>query len=299
MQVDGMLHSLIEKYKNESTQYVRVGDDTEIPKGFLSSVQIALRRYGFIGSLSRYLMMMNEHKKFVNRATSYPDKVFRTDLIKKFSLIQKHIPCAHSPYQFVQMAEYLLNLEISGPIVQCGCFKGGSTAKLSLLAKKLNRCLYVCDSFQGLPEPSSKKELFLQGHGDHPSTVFSPGQYKGTPDEVKRNVKEHGCIDVCEFVPGFFEDSLKALDINPAFVFIDVDYVSSARDCLKYLWPRLKLNGYWFTHEAIYLDYIFGILDTQWWLETLGEYPPVIMGGGYGLSVLSPWLAYFKKLPKN
>ncbi|MFX0203333.1 MAG: TylF/MycF/NovP-related O-methyltransferase [Candidatus Hodarchaeota archaeon] len=268
------------------------------PQGFFNTVRVALKRYGFTGSLARYLMMQDEFRKFVKSVDFDNEKAFRKDLLRKFNLIQKKVPCLHSPYQFVLIATFILKLTIEGPIVQCGCFKGGSTAKLSLLAERTKRLLYVCDSFKGLPAPRDDKESFLEGHNDSPNLALSVGEYEGTLKEVKENIKRYGCIEVCEFIPGLFSESLIALDVNPSFVFIDVDFASSARDCLKYLWPRLVPGGYWFTHEAGFPQYIYSILDPEWWHNALRECPPVIMGGGSGLSSISEYLAYFKKVPK-
>ena len=271
--------------------------DALVPRGFLETARYALKRYGVAGTVARYLLLKEDMRGFVRRGRSSDERAFRKDLIRKFAVIQGRVPCPHPPYQFVLMAEYLLNLEIPGPIVECGCFKGGSTAKLSLLAQRTGRRLYVCDSFEGLPDPESEGERVLRGHGhgETPTIAVSPGEYAGRIDEVRQNVERFGCIDVCEFVSGFFSQSLPGLDIEPAFVFIDVDYVSSARDCLRHLWPRLAPAGFWFTHEASFTNYVLGILDAEFWREAIGECPPVIMGAGSGLSVSAPSIAYLRK----
>lgn len=280
---------------SEKAQEYLTQTDKKIPGGFLSITRSAIARYGFLGSLSRYLMMQDETLKFLRQGCTTEERVFRQKLIKRFNLIQKKVPCAHWPYDFVLMAEYILNLNKDGPIIQCGSFKGGCTAKLSLLAQRTKRSLYVCDSFQGLPASKSKEESFLEGHAGSPNFAFSAGEYKGSLGEVRENVKLYGSIDTCIFVPGLFNDSLGGLDVKPAFVFIDVDLISSARDCLKYLWPKLIPGGYWFTHEAVFPQYIKGILDVTWWQETLRESPPVIFGAGSGLSSIAVGLAYFQK----
>ncbi|MCH7525801.1 MAG: class I SAM-dependent methyltransferase [Planctomycetes bacterium] len=193
------------------------------------------------------------------------------------------------------MARFILDLEPEGPIVECGCFRGGSTAKLSLLAERTGRRLYVCDSFSGLPEAKDPADGVLMSLGEGPSYCLQPGAYAATLDEVRQNVRRFGCIEVCEFLPGLFHESLPDLRVNPACVFTDVDYVSSARDCLRYLWPRLVPGGCWFTHEAMFHNYVSGIMDPKWWHNTLQECPPLMMGAGSGLSELAQSLAYFQK----
>lgn len=243
--------------------------------------------------------MKSEIRRFVASKNNVLDKKQRRRLLRDFDSIQGSIDCAHSPYQFILVAQYVSDLDVDGPIVECGCYKGGGSAKLSILAKMLNRQLFICDSFAGLPPPENAQEAHLEGHGFHLDGAFAEGEYFATLEEVKTNIDRYGYSDVCTFVPGFFETSLKDLDISPACVFMDVDLISSARECLRYLWPRTMDNGLWFTHEAGYTSYITGILDADWWLSHLNEVPPVIFGAGSGLSECANGLAYFRKAPKG
>lgn len=282
----------------EKEKYI-LAQDKEIEEAtgkFLKVVKRAVELYGFWGSVSRYILMREEFHRFVKETKSAKDKKFRKELIKRFSIIHKKVTCGHPPSQFVLMAEYILDLDVSGPIVECGCYKGGSTAKLSLLAEHTHRKLFVFDSFQGLPEPKGRGEAHVrQDRESGQKYRFQVGQYKGTLDEVKMNVAQYGCLDVCELIPGFFSESLAGFDVQPAFVFIDVDLVSSARDCIQVLWPLLKPGGLFFTHEAMYPSYIDGILDKDWWRETLDQCPPVIFGAGSGLSPIADTIAYMRK----
>jgi len=267
-------------------------------KALINMTRHAFGRWGLLGTVARFLLMKSEVNQFLvsNGAAS---KHERRNLVTAFNRIQSRVQCAHSPFQFILIAKHILELDVKGPIIECGCYKGGSSAKLSIVAKMTNRELFVCDSFAGLPAPASSQEARLPGHGSRPDGVFAEGEYCSTLDEVKRSVAEYGYIDACTFVPGFFETSLRDLHIKPACVFIDVDLISSARECLKYLWPRTVDNGLWFTHEACYPSYVMGILDADWWLSTLNEVPPVIFGAGSGLSECATGLAYFRKVPKR
>jgi hypothetical protein len=268
----------------------------EVTGKFFKVAKRAIELYGFWGSVSRYILMRDEFRKFVKSGKTGEERNFRKDLLKKFARIQKNVTCGHSPFQFVLMAEYILGLGVPGPIVECGCYKGGSTAKLSLLAEHTQRKLYVFDSFQGLPEPKDEKEAHVKQEGAFGQRYrFQAGQYKGTLEEVRDNVTQFGNLDVCDFIPGFFSETLEAFSVESAFVFIDVDLVSSARDCLKALWPMLKPGGYFFTHEAMYPSYIEGILEREWWRENLGQCPPIIYGAGSGLSPVADTIAYMRK----
>lgn len=278
---------------DQSTSYTYTSTK-QVPSGFMATAAFALRQYGLVGTAARFVLLRDECRKFVKQGRTRSERRLRKELLASFGRVQKSVPCAHSPFQFVLMAKYLLELEPEGAIVQCGCFKGGSTAKLSLLAKHTGRRLYVCDSFCGLPKPDGQEGL-LRRHGEGENYALVAGGYAGTLEEVKENVTRYGCIDVCEFVPGWFEETLGGLDVRPACVFTDVDFVSSARDCLRHLWPLLAPGGYWFTHEAMFSNYVHGMLDAGWWHEVLDECPPVMMGAGSGLSELARSLGYMRK----
>lgn len=264
-------------------------------------INFALKRYGFLGTVGRYILLMDTINKFLSKdcLNSKHEIVSRKRLLEQFKLIDKNISCAHSPAQFVIIADYIFGLNIKGPIVECGCFKGGSTAKLSLIAQATGRELYVCDSFSGLPKPKKKSELILFGHNNTSNYEFQPGEYFGSLQEVKKNIKQYGFVDVCRFVPGLFNKSLGKLKIQPAVVVIDVDLISSAKDCLKELWPKTKPGGIWFTHEANFINYIDNIMNKNWWHKTLEECPPLVIGAGSGLSMVSEGTAYFKKNEKE
>ncbi len=267
----------------------------DVPIGLLDTLRFALKRYGLLGTAGRYLLMKSECRRFERAGCTASERRERKRLLSAFDRIQRNVACAHSPHQFVIMARFILDLEPEGPIVECGCFRGGSTAKLSLLAERTGRRLYVCDSFSGLPEAKDPADGLLMNLDEGPSYCLRPGAYAATLDEVRHNVRRFGCIEVCEFVPGLFHETLPDLGVSPACVFTDVDYVSSARDCLRYLWPRLVPGGCWFTHEAMFHNYVSGIMDPKWWHDTLQECPPLMIGAGSGLSELARSLAYFQK----
>ncbi len=271
-------------------------DSTVDASGTANMARLALARWGVTGTLARFLLMRSETKKFIASGSGGLSRSRLRKLVRDFGRIQSNIQCAHSPYQFILIARSILNLDVEGPIVECGCFKGGSSAKLSLLAELTGRELVICDSFMGLPKPASDAEARLEGYGHDPGYVFSEGEYHGSLPEVRENVRNYGCLDVCSFVPGFFVDSLPDLEGSPAAVVIDVDLISSARDCLRYLWPRTAKGGVWFTHEAGFPAYVAGVMDAGWWQSELGEAPPVIYGAGSGLSECASALAYFVKV---
>ncbi|MGH9396990.1 MAG: TylF/MycF/NovP-related O-methyltransferase [Terriglobia bacterium] len=245
----------------------------------------------FASSLIR-LRLKHREEEFVEERSPLVPREERERLIKAFSAVDRNITSAHSPAELLFIARTILALPIGGAIVECGSYKGASTAKLSLIAKATGRKLYVCDTFQGLPEPVGAG---VYHRANNSQRQFQAGEYAGSLQEVRENIRRWGSLEVCSFVQGLFEQTLPQLHVEPAAVFVDVDYISSARDCLKYLWPQLRSGGYFFTHEATFVEYVEGIADGDWWHENLGRCPPVLFGAGYGVESLAPYVAFFRK----
>jgi hypothetical protein len=243
-----------------------------------------------------YDSVKNDYIQKLTENTRYDLKTIG-NLLKRIENIDNHIKCAHGPFEFYVMQAMILSLNIEGPILELGCYKGGSTAKLSLLCKLTGRKLYAFDSFEGLPPPSTLdlKHNYMPWVYGKKYVEYSESSYAGSLEEVKRNVRRYGEISVCEFVKGYFENTLPNFKKIPAFIFMDVDYIESARTVIKHLWPKLRTGGYLFSHEALVSDFIRGLSEPQWWEKELKSHPPFILGAGYG----SCWRSKFFVLPSN
>jgi hypothetical protein len=211
-------------------------------------------------------------------------------MVERLAAIHAGITCEHSPGEGYLLTNAVLKLEALGPVVECGCYQGGMTAKLSLACAATGRELYVCDSFEGLPKPHlyagryrhyEDREDVVQAFGE--TADFNAGDYRAELEDVQQNVGAYGNLDVCRFVRGLFAETLPDLNIRPAMVTIDVDLIESARDCLRWLWPRLAGRRF-FTHEASNETYMNGILDPAWWRRTLQEDVPDVLGMRTGLN---------------
>ena len=76
----------------------------------------------------------------------------RETIVRRFEEVERHVELGSTPSEGLIMAEALLSLEAPGEVIECGCFNGGSSAKLSIIAKTVGKKLMVFDSFEGLPE---------------------------------------------------------------------------------------------------------------------------------------------------
>lgn len=235
---------------------------------------------------------------FLARSQNQSDRARRRSLLRAFDHVASAVRCEHFQREILVMVDYILSEAPEGPLVECGCYLGGSSAKLSLVARATGRRLYICDSFEGLPAVSKAEASFrtIAGHDN----AFGQGQYSAQLDLVKSNIERAaGDLSVCDFVKGFFSDSLPRLSITPAFIFSDADLISSTRDVLKNLWPALKPGGRFYTHDANIPDFVNGILDPVYWAKEVGMYPPVIFGAGYGCGLFAGGIAYCEKSPPS
>ncbi len=124
---------------------------------------------------------------------------------------------------------YLHSYGVRGAVLECGCFKGGSSICLSWVCNRLGLKLYVADSFEGLP--------------DSDNHYYNKGSFAGSLEEVRSNIETFGKIENVEFIKGFYSQSLKGFDKKLMLIWLDVDLRTSVLDAMKYAYPNLVENG--------------------------------------------------------
>lgn len=202
------------------------------------------------------------------------------------------------------MATKILNVpaDVEGGIVECGCYKGGSTANLSLVAARCGRRLDVFDSFEGMPDPAPGDESHTLVASQQVHT-YEAGSWRATLEEAQANVSQYGDGSVCHFHVGYFEETLATYDRDCVVAFLDVGLRESAETCLAALWPLLGDGSYLFTHEAKHMEIASLFFDREWWRDTLDREPPGLVGAGSGLGLhpgsngFTSLLAYAVKNP--
>lgn len=163
-----------------------------------------------------------------------------------------------------------------GVVVECGCFRGGTTANLSLMCEAVGRKLVVYDSFEGLPPATI---------GDKYATPAGTGFLSAGLEQVRRHVEAHGAPDVCSYVKGWFSETTPHHAEPIALMFLDVDYQASLTDCILNLWPKLNERGYCFIDEFVLNDYCALFWSERFWAEHFSRTPPGLMGSGTGISL--------------
>jgi O-methyltransferase len=170
---------------------------------------------------------------------------------------------------------------IQGDVAEFGCYKGISSANLSLACRLCNRRLLVFDSFQGLPEVAETVTHIADGSRQQ----YKTGEYAGSLATVKENIRLFGDLAVCEFIEGFFDQTLPHRPAGERYVLIfeDADLPSSVKTVLDHAWPRLIPGGRFFCHEARDLEVVQLFYDTPYWLTRHARPCPGVVGAGIGL----------------
>ncbi len=238
-------------------------------------------------------------ERFIKNGNDHAiDSSAREALVSDFERIHSSVPMGSTLTDGLFLAEILMNMNADGDIIECGCYAGGSSAKLSLVVKLLNRKLFVFDSFEGLPVV---EQYYLRDQhcrrSDDWVTDWSKGRYAARIDEVQHNIEQYGDISVCSFVKGWFNETLTPdnLPDQAAFAFADVDLANSARDCFTAIWPILSDRGVYVTHDTAYIKVLQELYNPALWRDQFRSIPPILFGAGFGLSNDSPHIGYMVK----
>lgn len=189
-------------------------------------------------------------------------------LLVRFYQVSLLVHCLHRQSEMLQVASAILSSpsDLGGCVVEAGSYKGGSAAKLSLACKLAQREMVVFDSFAGFPEDA----------GFQPE--FSKQNLCGSLAEVKNNIARFGCIDSCQFVEGWFKDTLPNFKRKISVIYLDVDLASSTKVCLSYLYPLLEEKGTLFSHDGDFAPVIDVFDDDRFWKNEVGFKKPLIIG---------------------
>lgn len=211
--------------------------------------------------------------------------------VKSLATLQQHFILTEEVFKVPK--------SLKGEIVECGCYNGSTTVTLSLACALTNRRLVVCDSFEGLPSPRDDEKYEIQADSaDY--YLWEQGEFnsEGGLQGVKETVKKYGNIELCQFIKGYFKDTLRNLSVDSiVFVFEDADIASSVEDCLRYLWPKLQEGCKFYSHEPWSINVVSLFYDKKWWKENLNMHPPGFYGSGYGIVVSGRYsnIGYAKK----
>ena len=158
-------------------------------------------------------------------------------------------------YGLYKAIEYIVAAKIQGDVVECGTWKGGSSmvSALTLIEKKdkLQRNMYLYDTFEGMSEPTDKdvfvNDKSLKARNMWENKDFSDENFWccSSIDEVKNNLYSTGYPkEKMRFIKGKVEDTIPMIIPRKiALLRLDTDFYESTFHEMKYLFPRLVKGG--------------------------------------------------------
>jgi O-methyltransferase len=128
---------------------------------------------------------------------------------------------------------------VPGDVIECGVCNGGTAAVLARSAtrSRLDRTLWLFDSFQGMPETKSEDGEAAREH---------IGKEVGDPAKVDEILRMVGArIDRVKIVPGWFQETFPTVSIPKiALLNIDADWYESVKLCLETFYDAVMPGGY-------------------------------------------------------
>jgi len=157
-------------------------------------------------------------------------------------------------FGLIEAVKYISKYTIDGDVVECGVWKGGSMmaiAETLLLMKDASRNLYLYDTFEGMPAPTSEDKNFKDQRADillkkeesfkDNSSVWA----YSTLDEVKRAMHLTSYnSSLIHYIKGKVEDTIpKTIPNKIALLRLDTDWYESTKHELIQLFPLLVSGG--------------------------------------------------------
>jgi O-methyltransferase len=153
----------------------------------------------------------------------------------------------------IQAIEHLHQERVSGSIVECGVWKGGSMMTAALTLLRLSDCerdLYLFDTFDGMSEPThrdvdsegkSASLILLEERKDKRNHYWAYSPL----EDVKANMRQTFYpSQKIHYIQGKVEDTLPgAATGDIALLRLDTDWYESTYHELVHLYPRLKSGG--------------------------------------------------------
>ncbi len=243
--------------------------------------QTATRAVNLLGAVPFVLTFLTDREVGREYGVGFTGKL---RLLLKFARNAGGLETLSSIKEHMELAAaiFAVPASVAGDVVECGCYLGGSSVNLSLVCELVGRRLVIFDSFEGLPEPGEYDRTHVYLHYGTTDDYYK-GRFAASLDTVKANIGRWGSLEVCDFVPGFFEDTLPGQGRAVVAAFLDVDLIDSLKPCLIGLWPHMPEGSRLYVHEVASLSLVSLFFDSEWWLEQLGEPAPGLVGTGTGL----------------
>jgi O-methyltransferase len=175
-----------------------------------------------------------------------PDEAVILDRVRPYTMTSEARVIA-----IIDVIGYLNRYQISGAVVECGVWRGGSSMAAALAlhaAGDTGRELYLYDTFEGMTIPTTVDRSYdgLLAADQLAAVPAGTGVWcQAGLDEVRANLLSTGYPEEkTHFIQGRVEDTLPAtMPERVALLRLDTDWYESTRHELEQLYPRLVPGG--------------------------------------------------------
>lgn len=203
--------------------------------------------------LNRIIYRVSNLKKSTKMKSCFP-KDFNPDAVKIIELVQSFTMTSPERINgLIEAVRYITENRISGAVVECGVWKGGSMMAAAHMLKEMSdvqRELYLFDTYSGMSAPTKKDVTHFDVHAqalldsDDPLEKEAYHCYSSL-EEVQENLSltnyPPGKI---HFIKGKVEDTIPAQAPEKiALLRLDTDWYESTKHELEHLFPRLVSGG--------------------------------------------------------
>jgi hypothetical protein len=139
----------------------------------------------------------------------------------------------------------VLEKNVPGDLIETGVWRGGAAILMRAVLKAwgdVERCVWLADSFEGLPRPNGEK--YPEDAGD--THWLRDKELAVTLETVKNNFSRYELLDAqVKFIEGWFSETLHKAPVEKlAILRLDGDMYESTINALEALYPKLSVGGY-------------------------------------------------------
>jgi O-methyltransferase len=198
----------------------------------------------------------DDHRIMRDIRYRYPEEYAARVAWKELGRLPGHKPPAHAFFSHTMIGlRRLDNIEycarqvfargIPGDFLEAGVCQGGATIfmrALQVAFDETERRVWVADSFEGLPPPTSDPDR----HSGFDFTEPRMPWLAISLQHVQDNFRTYGLLDGgVRFLPGWFADTLPGAPVERlAILRVDADLYQSTREVLEALYDRVVPGGY-------------------------------------------------------
>jgi hypothetical protein len=190
--------------------------------------------------------------KRVNSAWKIIRRHYQTDLIKAVSFFRLYVKCFKYTHASVEDLLHLYTFveitkteNIEGDIVECGSWRGGSSAIMLYRERQIKNksSIYIYDSFEGLPAP---REVSIDGLKAQKVNTGELAWLKASKEDVETIMKKlHIYDDRVHIIKGWFDKTTLHTPVQKiSILHSDGDLYESTKTVLENFYHKVVKNGF-------------------------------------------------------